>query len=720
MIRISLLTLLISWATLCAHATEGMWLPLLLKQLNEAEMQSMGMKMTAEDIYSVNDGSLKDAIVHFGGFCTGEVISNEGLVLTNHHCGYGQIQSHSSLKNNYLEDGFWAMSKEEELANPGLFVTFIVRIEDVTEEMLANTTDDMTAKEIQSWVDKNKNGVMASIKKEDYQDVMIRPFFDGNQYFLFVTETYKDIRLVGAPPSSIGKFGADTDNWVWPRHTGDFSLFRIYAGPDNKPAEYAEENVPFKPRHSLPVSLDGVKADDFTMVFGFPGRTEQYISYPAMEQRIAIDYPIRIAVRDRSLNVINEAMRVDADVKIKYASKQARIANAWKKWKGAILGVETTGGLLKKKAVTKDFMNRLDMNPEYKRKYGTITKSFFDLHEQQKPYAVSRAYITEIAGRNIELFRYVNTMHGLVKTYEASGAAGSGGKMASAKMFMASFFKDYRKDVDQKVFSSVIQLYYEELNPDHQSEFAIEQFVNAGKDTDRLAAMIYQKTRLLDADLVKSKMAEGIESVVELIKNDYAYHYVRSIIDKYQTSVSEPYNEIEEKIKKLQKQYMKAQMEVFDDKRFYPDANGTMRVTYGKVAGYSPRDGVTYNTHTYLEGVMEKYVPGDYEFDVPKKLRELYNKKNYGPYAEDGKMPVCFIGSNHTSGGNSGSPAIDAYGNLVGLNFDRVWEGTMSDINYDASICRNIMVDARYILFIIDKYAGAGHLVKEMKLVHPK
>ncbi|MCO6479287.1 MAG: S46 family peptidase [Phaeodactylibacter sp.] len=702
------------------QATEGMWLPLLLQQLNEAEMQSLGMKMTAEDIYSVNQGSLKDAIVHFGGFCTAEVISGQGLLLTNHHCGDEFIQSHSTLEKNYYQDGFWAMSKSEELPNPGLFATFIVRIEDVTEQVLENVTDDMHHKERQAWVSRNTERVKNEAQREEYQDVMIRPFFEGNQYFLFVAETYRDVRLVGAPPASIGKFGADTDNWVWPRHTGDFSVFRIYAGPDNKPAEYSPENVPFQPRHFLPVSMDGVKADDFTLVFGFPGRTEEYLPSPAIEQRVNVINPIRIGIRDRTLEVLNAEMRKDPEVRLQYVSKQSRIANSWKKWIGESQGIQQTNAVEKRRAYEKEFQKRVDGKPEWKARYGNLLPTFNRLYAEQEPYAKAREYIGEIAGRNIELFRYVNTLHSVVKMYESSGAPEVEGRMDRIEGFIEGFYKDYQPDVDRKVFASLMEVYFNELSPEYQSKFAIEQFVEANKDYQTLAELVFAKSRLIRPDVMRQAVEAGPEALVKVIQEDYAYHFVRSISEVNEGTALEAYNRIQEDIDLLQRDYMQAQMEVFPEKRFYPDANGTLRITYGKVAGYEPRDAVRYETHTYLEGVMEKYVPGDYEFDVPEKLRQLYENKDYGPYGEGGKMPVCFIGSNHTTGGNSGSPAIDAHGNLVGLNFDRVWEGTMSDIYYDPSICRNIMVDIRYVLFIIDKLGGAGHLIEEMKLVHPK
>jgi hypothetical protein len=693
---------------------------MLLAQLNEAEMQSMGMKMSAEDIYSVNQGSLKDAIVRFGGGCTGEVISDQGLLLTNHHCGYGQIQYHSSLENNYLEDGFWAMSRAAELPNPGLTVTFIVRMEDVTAAVLKDITDDMAAPERQSRIDQRLEQLKQSAEMEEYQEAMIRPFFEGTQYFMFVTETYSDIRLVGAPPSSVGKFGADTDNWVWPRHTGDFSLFRIYAGPDGKPAEYSEENVPFKPRHFLPISLDGISEGDFTMVFGFPGRTEEYLPSPAIDQRVNVINPIRIGIRDRALEVINAAMQADPQVKIQYASKQSRIANAWKKWIGQSQGIKAVDGIGRRQAYEAEFQKRVDAKRKWKAKYGDLLAQFEELYTELEPYAKTNTAVGEIAGYNVELFRLANTMHGLVKRYESSGLPAITPLMGRIESYFEGFYKDYRPEIDEQVFAKLMDYYFQEVNPAHIAPFALEEYTLAGKDAAKLAERAFAKSKLSDQALVTQAIAAGPEAFMEMIKEDYAYRLVRAISEHSEKVALKEYNRISDQIDALQRQYMKAQMEVFSERRFYPDANGTMRVTYGKVKGYQARDAVYYQPQTYLEGVMEKYVPGDYEFDVPEKLRQLYQEKDYGQYAEDGKMPVCFIGSNHTTGGNSGSPAIDAYGNLVGLNFDRVWEGTMSDIFYDPSICRNIMVDARYILFMIDKYAGAGHLVEEMKLVRPK
>ncbi len=722
MINKILLAIFLLSMTLTLRAGEGMWLPQLLKALNEGEMQTMGMKLTAEQIYSVNQGSLKDAIVHFGGFCTSEVISGQGLLLTNHHCGYGQIQSHTSLEKNYIKNGFWAKNLNEELANPGLFARFIVRIDDVTDAMLAGVTDQMSNKERQSQIDKNMAALKENTKLGEFEDLMIRPFYHGNQYFSFTTVTYNDVRLVGAPPEMIGKFGADTDNWEWPRHTGDFSLFRIYAGPNNEPADYNENNKPYNPKHFLPISLDGVEEGDFTLIFGFPGRTNQYLPGVAVEQLVETVNPARIAIRDAALKILDAEMRKDEKVKIQYASKFARVANYWKKWIGENQGLTSTNALTKKATLEKEFTKKLNTNLTLKGKYGDILPAFQDKYKALEPYVLSANYYNEIMGRNIEAMRIVSYMRRLVSSYEKSGDDGYEKYKGRILGRMDSFYKNYSPKIDKQVFARLTEMYG---NADGAKEIAasMQNYLmgNGIRDYNQLADQVFAKSMVLDKTAVLAAINQNPAAAVEKIKSDPLYKFATKISDTYQEKIEGRYREINGEIADLQRRYMAGLMEVFPDRRFWPDANSTMRVTYGKVQGYQPRDGITYNPLTTLDGVIEKYQPGDYEFDVPKKLLELNAARDYGEYATaDGKMPVCFLGSNHTTGGNSGSPAIDANGNLVGLNFDRVWEGTMSDINYDPSICRNIMVDARYILFIIDKYAGAGHLVKEMKLVHPR
>ena len=681
----------------------------------------MGMKMSAEDIYSVNQGSLKDAIVHFGGFCTSEIISDRGLLLTNHHCGYGAIQSHTTLENNYLRDGFWAKDQAGELANEGLGATFIERIEDISDQVLKGVTDEMSGKERQSVIDKNIEAVRGAFQLNKHQKLSIKPFFKGNQYFAFVTITYPDVRLVGAPPEMIGKFGSDTDNWVWPRHTGDFALFRIYAGPDNQPAEYSEKNVPFRPKHFLPISLDGVAPEDFTLVFGFPGRTNQYLPSYAVEQLTDVLNPAKIAIRDRALKIVDAEMRADPAVKIQYASKFARIANYWKKWIGESQGLKATDGLGRKHKLEKEFSERLGGKKKWSQDYTQLLPAFEKLYREIEPYALMRDYYSEIVGRNIEIMRVAGYANRLVKYYEDEGEEAYNNYKGRLTNYLQGFYKNYRPEIDQKVFAALMEIYVQNGKMGVANPITAKMFMLDTKDFSVFGKHIFDNSRIPVQSRMEAVLAFEPAKAVELLKQDPLLGLAAELKTVYDKHVAKKYNEVKAQIDDHQRVYMKALMEVFPEKRFYPDANSTMRITYGKVDGYEPRDAVYYTPVTYLEGVMEKYVPGDYEFDVPQKLQELYHSKDYGPYAADnGKMPVCFIGSNHTTGGNSGSPAIDAHGNLIGLNFDRVWEGTMSDINYDASICRNIMVDIRYVLFIVDKYAGAKHLIEEMKLVHPK
>ena len=712
-----LLVLFIISQTATVKAGEGMWLPIFLKALNEAEMQHMGMKISAEDIYSVNKSSLKDAIVHFGGFCTGEVISNQGLVLTNHHCGYRNIQSHSTLENNLLKDGFWSSSFEEELPNPGLFVTFIESIEDVTETVLNGTDDKMSSKERQSIIDKNIEAIRAGYRLAEFHELIIRPFYNGNQYFLFNTVKYNDVRLVGTPPESIGKFGADTDNWVFPRHTGDFSLFRIYSGPNNEPANYSPDNKPYTPKHSLPISLDGVEEGDFTMVFGFPGRTNQYLPSAAVEQIISTLNPAKIDIRDKALKILDKRMRAEPEVRLKYASKFAGVANYWKKWIGESQGLKSTHALKKKYALEKEYVEKAP------KAYKEIIGEFNELYSNIEQYALARDFYSETASRNIEILRQVRNIKRLVDTYDNNGAEEYSNLVKRYIPYFENFFKDYEPSLDQEVFGSLTANYVASLDPKFVPESLKKEylFMRAIKDYDELAKIMFENSALPHQDALISIFKKEPEEAIKLIKEDPLYTFAEEWNEVYTTEISNPYNGLKTQIDSLQRLYMKGQMLAFDEKRFWPDANSTMRVTYGKVNGYNPRDAVRYMPFTHVDGIMEKYVPGDYEFDVPAKLIELYEKKDYGQYVDEtGSVPVCFIGTNHTTGGNSGSPAIDAYGNLIGLNFDRVWEGTMSDINYDASICRNIMVDARYVLFLIDKLGGATRLIDEMELVRPK
>lgn len=687
----------------------GMWIPSLLEGMNEEEMINLGSKLSAKDIYDINNSSLKDAIVHFNGGCTSEIISNSGLLLTNHHCGYGAIQSHSSVEHDFLKDGFWAKENKDELANKGMVATLIVRIDDVTKHILAKIPDDISEKEKQKLIDQHISEARDKAKKETWQDTKVKSMFDGNQYLLFVTETFKDIRLVGAPPTSIGKFGSDTDNWMWPRHTGDFSLFRIYADKNNRPAEHSEENVPYKPGHFLPVSLDGVAENDFTLVFGFPGRTSEYLPAIAIDQIIHKLNPPKIEIREEALKIVDQYMRTDDKIKIQYASKYASIANYWKKWIGENQGLEKSQAVDKKKKMEALFQEKVNGNPAYKNLLSEFDKRYAEIDT----VAIASAYWSEVVNRNIEilrasirLYKFENQILKNPETFEDE----------KTKLLGTSerFYKNYNATVDQEVFEKLMQL-YKDKSP---QAYLTSSVKNA--NIHELTQDIYTQSKLTSLEGMEELLKGSKDEVVKNLNADKGYALGKELAANYYQEIDPKYNDLNLEIKAIQKVYMKALIETFPDDRFFPDANSTLRVTYGKVSGYAPRDAVYYEPVSYLEGVMEKYKPGDYEFDIPEKLQKLYDEKDYGIYGADGKMPVNFIGTNHTTGGNSGSPAIDAHGNLIGLNFDRVWEGTMSDYNYDPDICRNIMVDARYILFIIDKFAGSERLIAEMKLVHPK
>ena len=700
-------------------AGEGMWLPQFLKTLNEKEMKSMGMKINAEDIYSVNKGSIKDAIIQFGGGCTGEIISNKGLILTNHHCGFSYIQSHSSVEKNLIKDGYWAKDYNSELACAGLTATLIVRIDDVTKEMLKNITPDMKDNQRRLIYDRNQNELLKSIQKKSYEDVSIRSFYNGNQFFAFITLTYKDVRLVGTPPESIGKFGADTDNWVWPRHTGDFSIFRIYAGKNNLPAEFSKENVPYIPKHSLPISLDGVEAGDFTMVFGFPGRTNEYLTKEGVRQITEVQNPVRVKIRDQVLKIMDKYMRSNVKTKIQYSAIYAGIANYWKKWIGESQGVKFTNGLERKQKTDDEFNKRVQANPNWAN-YRSLVSDLEKQYQLLEPMALAKEYYAEGFQRNIDLFNCYSRIRKLSEVYEGRGEEIFKSKRNEMFNSADAIFKNVDISVEKEIFKNVLKTVVEGVDQELLVPYLREQLGVFKNDYEAFTEHLYTNSAFTSSDSLKKLSSLEFPQWINRVQSDPVWKFYEELNYFLINGIQKRAGEHEENIADLRRKHMAALMEVFPERKFYPDANSTLRVAYGKVEGFLPRDGVTYLPKTYLDGVMEKYIPEDYEFDVHPKLRSLFESKDFGIYGEKGKMPLAFIASNHTTGGNSGSPTIDAHGNLIGLNFDRVWEGTMSDINYDVRICRNIMVDARYVLFIIDKFAGADHILSELRLVHPK
>lgn len=709
--------LLVLLAALCGNAQGGMWLPLDLKKNNEKEMKSLGLKMKADQIYHPDNASIKDAICQFNGGCTGEIISAQGLLLTNHHCGFDEIQSHSTLENNYVDNGFWAATMKDELPCPDATAMFVQRMEDVTIPVLRGVTAEMGERDRQSAIDQNIKTLRANTRLKAGEDILIRPFYEGNKYYMFITVTYKDVRLVGAPPSSIGKFGADTDNWVWPRHTGDFSLFRVYMSPDSQATTYSERNIPLAPRHFLPISIKGLEEGDFTMVYGFPGRTTEYLPSVAVQQISEVLNPARVGVRDKALKIMDGYMRQDPGIKIAYVAKQSSIANAWKKWLGEMQGLKTYKAYEKKKMFETEFQNRVKNSVDLNYKYGNLLERFEVQYKNIEPFARTRDYYLEVFVRNCEVMATAAGLSSWLDSYAKSGTPTFAGKIATTRNQLKGFYKDYRPEVDKDVFAGLIEIYAKNVPADWGAN-TVNSAANAKGGFKPFADDVFQNSYLTDEKRMMALLEKSPGDIVAALEKDPAVVFWRAVTKDYEANVAPKVREIQPVITSMQRQYMAAQMEVFKEKRFFPDANSTLRLTYGQVRGFRPKDAVIYDYRTYLDGVMEKYIPGDYEFDVPKKLIELYKNKDYGQYAaKDGRMPVAFLGSNHTTGGNSGSPALDAKGNLVGLNFDRVWEGTMSDINYDPAICRNIMVDIRYVLFIIDKYAGAQRLINEMKII---
>lgn len=691
-------------------AKEGMWLPLLLKSLNESDMQAMGLKLSAEDIYSINQSSLKDAIVSFGGFCTGEVISDQGLLLTNHHCGYRQIQSHSSVENDLLTDGFWAKNHKEELSNPGLTATFIVRMEDVSTAVLEGL-DGMAEADKQKKIAARIDSLVKLNTKDSEYGAYIRPFYYGLEYYMFITETFEDVRLVGAPPSSIGKFGGDTDNWMWPRHTGDFSIFRIYANKDNKPAPYSEDNVPYRPKKHLPISIDGVEEGDFTMVFGFPGRTQEYLTSYAITQIKEVLNPAMINIRDKSLKIMDRHMQASDKVRIQYASKYASISNYWKKWIGENRGLQKANAIELKKQKEQVFYQQTQGMAEY----DGLMEAFKQRYKAIEPFALARSYWIEVPYRKLEFVNLASRFRRVVND-AMDGKEINADAVNGLKNQVKAHFKDYDLATDLEISLALSKMYRDGLS----DEFVPADMRKSDAEIEAFIKKIFEKSMFVNQEALEGILDKFSTKTAKKIKADPAYQLMDEYFDIYFGKVRPQYSKLSAEIDSLSKIYVDG-LRKHVPLPYYPDANSTLRLAYGKVEPFKPRDAVDYDFTTDTEGILEKYDPEHKDFVLPERLIELIEAGDYGQYKnEDGSMTVCFIASNHTTGGNSGSPVINAYGELIGLNFDRNWEGTMSDINYDIDQCRNIAVDIRYVLFVVDKFAGATHLIDELTLVSKK
>jgi len=703
-----LLTALLVISQLITSQNGRMIIPSELTKETLVEMQEMGSNLSKSDIYDPNQNSINDAVIQFNGGCTGEIVSPKGLIFTNHHCGYGAIQSHSTFEHNYIKDGFWAKSFEEELPNPGMYVTFVRKIDDVTNQVLAGVTEDMDETIKQSLIQKNINNLKKTFPKKEWQDVSIKSFYDGNKYYAFTEENYKDIRLVGAPPSSIGKFGADTDNWMWPRHSGDFSIFRIYADKNNRPAEYSPDNVPYQTDAYFKISLKDKKSGDFFLVYGFPGRTQEYLPAVAVAQKVEVINPARIKTREVALDVMKSYMTKNDTIKLQYTAKFARIANYWKKWIGESLGIKKTKAIDKKKDFEKYFLSQVkekNMDPSYL----TIFDEFDSLYKKNQDAELARNYFIEIVYLNNDLLKRSFDLYRLKNTYESKGKEAFKKTAEQLRKKVPGSFKNYDENVDKDLFVNLIKLYIEKMPEKYKNS----DFNNI--NVEELAENIYANSILNNQEELEKLYKKNPKKFIKTLNNDPGYQFASKLIDDYYQKIQPDYTNTRNHINQVQRKYMKGIILALD-KLPFPDANGTLRISYGVVKGYEPKDAVYYYPISHVKGIMEKYIPGDYEFDVPQKLIELYEKKDYKPYSNTGMMPVNFLGSAHTTGGNSGSPAINKEGELIGINFDRVWEGTMSDLYYDQKISRNIMVDIKYVLFIIEKLGNAKRLINEMKI----
>ena len=702
-------------SALTVRADEGMWLPSLISQ-RIGDMQEKGFKLNAEDIYSINQASLKDAVVLFGRGCTGELISPEGLLITNHHCGYGQIQQHSSVEHDYLKDGFWAMSREEELPNKGLTVSFLERMEDVTERVLEGYKPEMTEAQRAELVKKNSKAIIDEATKEGKGlRATVEALYYGNQYFMFLYREYADVRLVGAPPSSIGKFGGDTDNWMWPRHTGDFSMFRIYADKDNNPAPYSKDNVPYKPKKYFRISTKGVHEGDFTFIYGFPGRTQEYIHSEGVRYIEEIGDPHKIALRTLRLNIQDKYMDQSQKVRIQYSSKNASVANAWKKWQGEVKGIRKMKTVQNKQEFEKAF-DRWAQGGEFDGVIAKIAGIYHDL----EPYQFATDYYSETA-RTIELANFAAGILGSFKVDKETKAVSFDAKKADG--IVESFYKDYHLPIDKECFVAIMTEFDKNMSAEFKPAYFKEKMKKYGS-AQKWADAIFGKSIFADRAKVEKVLAgtgspKAAAKTRKAIAADPATEFATEFAKWYAADVQPHTTRLNQELQLAYRDYMRGQMVYCRTQRvpkaFYPDANLTLRVAYGHIKGYSPSDAVYYKPSSTIKGIMQKDNPEIFDYNIPQRLRDVYAQKDYGRWTDEtGEVPVCFIATNHTTGGNSGSPVINADGDLIGLNFDRVWEGTMSDIVFDPEICRNISLDVRYVLFTIEKIGGASYLFDEM------
>ena len=726
MLRKILFTTLIGIFSFSAIADEGMWLPQLLQSLNEEDMQAHGLQLTAADLYSINQSSLKDAIVSLGGFCTAEMISNEGLMLTNHHCGFDAIQTHSSVTNDYLEDGFWAMSRDAELENQGLTATFLISIESVTERVLAGfDTLNLSETERKAKIGEAIKEIVAETTEGNHFGAKVKSFFGGNEYYLLVYETFKDVRLVGAPPSSIGKFGGDTDNWMWPRHTGDFSLFRIYMAADGTPAEYSKENIPYKPKHFLPISLNGVDNGDYTMIYGFPGRTDRYLTSYGVQEAIEQSGPTIVDIRSEKLAIMKEAMDKSSKTKIQYAAKYAQTSNYWKYFIGQSKGLKRMRVYDKKREIEGTFRVWVASGDDKRQaKYGDALDLIEDAYFANRKINIPRTYLNEAVFQGAEILYFSFMMNNRFSALPKEDGKEKREQLKDIKNTAKDFYKNYNADVDEKLLSAMLEMYYYNIpksqHPEIFQKIEKQRFGLKKLDFDYYAKKVFKKSVFAS----RAKFYDFLNNPsAKKIAKDPAHKTIMSIYNFYLANHYPKRKKIRADLEKGNRLFIAGLREMNPDKKYYPNANSTMRLTYGNVGDYQPGNAMQYDYYTTIDGIMEKEDATNEEFIVPAKLKQLYEIGDYGQYGdEEGNLRVNFISNNDITGGNSGSPVINAWGELVGTAFDGNWEAMSGDIAFENEVQRTISVDIRYTMFIIDKYAGATHLIDEMTIApsHPK